>query len=1070
MPEAIGSLIQRAFSAGEITPAAWGHSDIEKYAHGLKVARNGFIMRQGGFTNRPGTAMLAPTKITGNGQSKVRLIPFVFSNSVAYTLEFSDDGAGNGAMRVYRAGAQISAGTPAAWSSVVAYNIGDLVTHNGGVFYCTQANTNQVPGGVTQYWYTPGNNPNNAYEIPTPYAAADLPNIQFVQARNVMYIACAGYPVYTLTCTSDTHWVFSSQSFLPVRPTGQVTFADIRTQQISGLNYGANDTEVGDHWTLPYLYDPIDPNNPVIMSGGIPYTAYGPPFPYKTANGNTYYSIAKLTRNEYLVTCVDRATGIESLPIEGSYGGMIPVFGAAPTHPASIFFQGTPGANITGMTQANPTVISASNYAQDYFWTGSTVGALGIKDGDTAYVDGAVGMTQLNGLHFVMTNTGISYVPQSSDSAGFPAYVSGGTLTSTTTSVKWCNLGPAAVAGQDLDNSGNALGVYLDTAPITLNFPVQPTACSYNIYKRASNGQFGFVANTNNLTWKDDGTFVPDTSKQIPDYAILFNGPGNYPSTIGMFQQRLCLGNTPTQQDWAFLSNTGALNSFNTSQPVAAASDTVQFEVAGQQYNAITQFVDNGFLLLFTQTGEFSCYGGGSAYSAGPITPTEIGLNQQAFYGASQLLRPICVGKNVLYLQSQGSKIRELLYNYYINGYSGTDMTVYSNHLFDGYTFVDWCYQQEPNSLVYAVRSDGVLLILTYIPELQLSAWTRCDTLGNFENVCAVPEGSETAVYCVVNRNGTRYVERFASRQIPMVPTLKYIANGVDAGLVKSIMEPDPTQFVFMDCSSFYDGRNASTPSVSSTTLTPTTGDFTANGAGFTMVASASWGAGSLVGQAFLLTDPTDGSVYTCVILAQADTQHWTCRPTVSLPATVSGQAIATWALGVNQLTGLDYLDGYEVSVLADGAVVSSPATETMLTITGGVLNLGKYYAFIRVGLPYYTDMRALDIDTPQPGQTSQDKPQRTNRVGIYVEQTRGLWAGVQPPDDDAVNPLQGLTKYPSRKHESMGRVPEPHTGIWLLNVDAKFLYGGGVFIRQVDPLPMSVESIVPGGAFMLGT
>jgi hypothetical protein len=53
---------------------------------------------------------------------------------------------------------------------------------------------------------------------------------------------------------------------------------------------------------------------------------------------------------------------------------------------------------------------------------------------------------------------------------------------------------------------------------------------------------------------------------------------------------------------------------------------------------------------------------------------------------------------------------------------------------------------------VWAVRSDGVLLGLTYIPEQEVLAWHRHDTKGFIENVCVVPEGKTHWVYWVAKR------------------------------------------------------------------------------------------------------------------------------------------------------------------------------------------------------------------------------------------------------------------------------------------------------------------------------
>jgi hypothetical protein len=108
---------------------------------------------------------------------------------------------------------------------------------------------------------------------------------------------------------------------------------------------------------------------------------------------------------------------------------------------------------------------------------------------------------------------------------------------------------------------------------------------------------------------------------------------------------------------------------------------------------------------------------------------------------------------------------------------------VLSNHLFEGLTLDEWAYAQAPHSIVWAVRSDGVMLSLTYMREHQVWAWCQHDTAGLYESVCTVSEGTEDAVYVAVKRtiNGVvrRYVERLQSRIVNDVRDSFF----VDAGL-----------------------------------------------------------------------------------------------------------------------------------------------------------------------------------------------------------------------------------------------------------------------------------------------
>jgi hypothetical protein len=79
-------------------------------------------------------------------------------------------------------------------------------------------------------------------------------------------------------------------------------------------------------------------------------------------------------------------------------------------------------------------------------------------------------------------------------------------------------------------------------------------------------------------------------------------------------------------------------------------------------------------------------------------------------------------------------------------------------------------YQREPQSIVWCVRDDGVLLGLTYLKEQEVWAWHRHDTQGEFESIACITGSTRNELWAVVKRtvNGAtvRYVERL-SESIP---------------------------------------------------------------------------------------------------------------------------------------------------------------------------------------------------------------------------------------------------------------------------------------------------------------
>ncbi len=248
--------------------------------------------------------------------------------------------------------------------------------------------------------------------------------------------------------------------------------------------------------------------------------------------------------------------------------------------------------------------------------------------------------------------------------------------------------------------------------------------------------------------------------------AIVLTGNVN-PSSSAYFQQRRLYASTLDRPLTITGSKPGFYNNFSKSNPTVD-NDSYEFTVAAQQVNAIKHMVPMpGGLVLFSDSG-VSQLTGGSSNPTNPaaVTPTSAVIVPQSYFGCSDI-KPIVINYDILFNQSEGSLVRKLTYNFFVNIYTGTDVTVLANHLFYPYTLVSWAYQDSPFKIVWCVRSDGVLLSLTYLPEQEILAWARHTTAGTFEQVSVVREGAINAVYFIVSRVAGRFVERLCDRQYP---------------------------------------------------------------------------------------------------------------------------------------------------------------------------------------------------------------------------------------------------------------------------------------------------------------
>lgn len=571
-------------------------------------------------------------------------------------------------------------------------------------------------------------------------------------------------------------------------------------------------------------------------------------------------------------------------------------------------------------------------------------------------------------------------------------------------------------------------------------------ASEYRLYREVGSisyagytgtGTYGLIGSTSGTTFSDTNTAANFAMAPPRDLLNVAFG-SDFPAAVTYYQQRLLLGNTPLHPETVYGSRVDDFNTFVASTPLQD-DHAIEFTMIGRQVNEVRHMLDLGRLVVFTSSEEKMVEGD----EAGILRPDAVNVRKISSNG-SEWLAPVEINDSAVYLQSRGTIVRDLSP---VNGssYEGTDLTVFAAHLFRNYTISDWDYAQNPDSVLWAVRSDGKMVALTYMTDQTIWGWHWHDTDGTFERVVSVPEGDQDSVYFVVKRtiNGSvkRYIERLAVRDVSDVDDL-----------------------IFLDCCSTYDGWN-----VAATTMTISGGTTWAYDETLTLTASANTFVAGDVGNVFIIVLEDSDGVETDRIRFTVDTFSSatvvTGRPDKTVPAGLQGVARATWARAIKSVTGLTHLAGEDVSVFADGYVVASPNNSAypVLTVSGaGVLTLAQPYAVINVGLPYIADLETLDLDTP--GRTSiKNRRLLVNKVGVYTESSRGIFAG-QPEQPTTADPLNGLQEYRSRDDEDYGDPNDLRSEYHEVATEGNWNNNGRVLIRQVDPLPLTVLAVMPIG------
>ncbi len=443
-------------------------------------------------------------------------------------------------------------------------------------------------------------------------------------------------------------------------------------------------------------------------------------------------------------------------------------------------FSGATVKTITGITQANPAVVTAVGHT---FSTGNTIG-----------IDAVVGMTEVNGLDFRITVlTADTFELDGINSTGYTAYSSAGTATRETAATtvgtgagtyeKTYTYVVTAVDANGVESlASSSASITTDslttTAGVRITWGAVAGADYYRVYKDPSNNTqvFGWIGDSNTVTF-DDYNLAPITSDAPPTDRQPFTGVDNKPAVVNYYQQRQVFANTNNEPQATFTTQTGNFSSLRTSSP-ARDDDAVTFTISANQVNEIRHIISLDAMIILTSGGEWKVTEGSDEV----LTPSTIGARIQSYNGASWV-KPVIINSTALYLQEKGSRLRDLGYEFSSDKYTGNDLSLMSEHLFEDQTITEMAFAAEPYGLLWCVRDDGVLLGLTYQREHQVWGWHQHTTLGTFESVATISEDGRDALYAIVKRNvngsDVRYVERLEKRESKIAADAFYVDSGL---------------------------------------------------------------------------------------------------------------------------------------------------------------------------------------------------------------------------------------------------------------------------------------------------
>jgi hypothetical protein len=1008
----------RSFAGGEISPEMFGRIDDIRYQTGAATVRNFIPKPQGPVQNRPGFELVREVK---DSTKKTRLIPFTFSVSQTYVIEL-----GAGYFRIHSAGGTLLNTGAESW-----FAEGETVPG--------QLDVTATGSGTLVLTSVPDHGLSNGDEI-TIEASGSTPT--GISAGVVYYVRNKTDKTLNVSATPDGPLLTSSTAGSGVYVTRvyrkfvTVIFGGVayyNTEPINtSLNYYASDDgtpdtspkwsamlgnvyEVPTNYAESELFDInyvqsndvltlVHPNHPpaeIRRYGALTWAwediVFAPPLPKPTNLSGAVFR--------------GRRTRIERVEVRSQ----------ATLSPEPDLYR-TTGSNRFQFNRGDPVRVDDLTYnaapqadviPSDFYQIrevandGSYIRLNKVEDGGVrnvipANIPGSTPTTYT-------TYDVLGYIQYSENT---PDIV---------TKYKVTAVGDDDIAESEasaelsLSNNLFASGAYN-----TLSWNPVPGATRYNIYKE-QNSLYGYIGQTEgvdpvsgNCTFTDDN-IAPDMAISPPTYDDTITTAGNYPGAVAYFEQRRVFAGSDNEPQSILMTKSGTESDFSYQLPIRD-DDRISFQLASREANRIRHVVPITELLLLTDAAEWRV----TSVNSDAITPSTIAVRPQSYIGSSSV-RPSVVNNSLVYCAARGGHVRELGYSDAVRGFVTNDVSLRAAHLFDNLTIVDQTYAKSPLPVVWFVSSNGKLLGLTYIPEQQIGAWHQHDTLnGTFESVCCVPEGDEDRLYVVVRRlNKTtgqykRYVERMAVRNFDELSNAFF----VDSGLT-------------------FDGTNTSATTMdvsTSTTFDP--------GEDLTLTSSANTFVAGDVGDVIELDAP-DGTIYRLTITAYSSATQVTVQTDKAIPAPMQAP-LTTWAFCRDTFAGVDHLEGYEVAVLADGAV------QPRQTVSSGTVTLGRAFRKVHIGIPIQSDLKTLPM-TLQIDGFGQGRHKNVNRVWLRVFRASSIFAG---PNEDQ------LVQYKQRTSEPYGSPPELLSEQVEVLMSPSWNEDGQVLVRQDDPLPLTISGL----------
>jgi len=521
-----------------------------------------------------------------------------------------------------------------------------------------------------------------------------------------------------------------------------------------------------------------------------------------------------------------------------------------------------------------------------------------------------------------------------------------------------------------------------------------------------------------------------------------FSPRTGYPRAVAFYEQRLTFAGTDEQPQTVYFSVSGDFENFTAGTDDDSA---LVYTLGSNQVNVIRFLSSSRSLLVGTSGGEFVVRAGGADE---PITPKNVQIKQQSAFGSANV-QPLQCGNAVLFLQRASRKIRELVYDFDTDGYIAPDLSILAEHATEG-GVKEMAYGQEPDSVAWMVRNDGVLLGMTYRRDEQVVAWHR-HVIGGVSGTATVTitDYANVAVGSTVDlkkSDGT---------------TVTFTSEAVGASDPSTALNWRPVTNNNTSATKLQTAINAhadftATVSTNVVTIIETaragTGYLTVATSDDTRLAATSQ-SHALVESIATIPGTAEDEVWLIVnrTINGATKRYVEYLKSFDFGSDVEDAFFVDSGLtysgtSASSLSGLSHLEAENISINGNGATHSKKA------VSSGAVTLDRSVTKAHAGLPFDSTMQTMRIEAGATDGSAQGKIKRIDEVNLRLYRSVNALVG---------NSLTNLDRIPFRSGADEMDEPIPlFTGDKEIDMPAGYDQDGYIFVRQDLPLPMTVIGI----------